>query len=227
MRTLMSSRDPIPTSVFLRPIGSPVALGLSGLVAASLVLSGLELGWIASNQRGGAGLILVAFAFPLQFAASMLAFVARDGAVGAALGILAGTWLSTGLTYLSSEPGSRSGALGLLLLASCTVLASAAAAAATGKLAPALVFLLSALRFALSGVYELGGGAFWQHAAGIVGLIVVALAAYTMAAAVLEDARGTTVLPLGRRGRGASALGGPFDEQLRTVEHEAGVRTQL
>jgi succinate-acetate transporter protein len=219
----MSSRDGIPATVFLRPIGSPVALGLSGLVAASLVLSGLELGWIASNQRGGAGLILVAFAFPLQFAASMLAFIARDAAVGAAMGILAGTWLSTGLTYLSSAPGSRGGALGLLLLASCTVLACAAAAAATGKLAPALVFLLAALRFALSGVYELGASEFWQDAAGVVGLVVVALAAYTMAAAALEDALGTTVLPLGRHGRGAA----PLDEQLKTVEHEAGVRQQL
>src|SRR3954453_3642375 len=151
-RAPMSSRDGIPATVFLRPIGSPVALGVSGLVAASLVLSGLELGWIASNQAGGAGLLLLAFPFPLQFAASLLAFIARDAAVGTALGILAGTWMATGLTYLSSAPGSRSGALGLLLLASCTVLASAAAAAATGKVAPALVFALSALRFGLSGV---------------------------------------------------------------------------
>src|SRR3954470_11479251 len=210
----MSSRDGIPTTVFLRPIGSPVALGLSGLVAASLVLSGLELGWIAGNQRGGAGLILVAFAFPLQFAAAMLAFVARDGAVGAAMGILAGTWVSTGLTYLSSAPGSRGGALGLLLLASCTVLALAAVAAATGKLAPALVFGLSALRLALSAVYQLGGSEFWQDVAGVVGLIVVVLAAYTMAAAALEDACGTTRLPLGRRGQA-------------DVEYEAGVRAQL
>jgi succinate-acetate transporter protein len=208
----MSYREGIPARVFLRPIGSPLALGMAGLVGASLVVSGLELGWIASNQRGGAGLMLVAFAFPLQFAASLLAFAARDGAAGTALGILAGTWLATGLTYLSSGADATSGALGLLLLASAAALACTAAGTATGKLVPALIFVLVALRFAGAGIHELGGGEFWQDAAGIVGLVVVALAGYTVAAAVLEDARGSTVLPLARRER---------------VEQEPGVRAQL
>jgi len=223
----MSFHDGTPARVFLRPIGSPVPLGLSGLVGASLVLSGLELGWLAGSQQGAVGIVLLAFAFPLQFSASLLAFAARDGVLGAALGILAGTWLTTGLIYVGSGPGSRSGALGLLLLAATVVLASAAAAAATGKLAPALVFMLASLRFALSGVYELGGGTFWQDAAGIVGLVIVALAAYTMAMAALEDARGTPMPALGRRARGESALAAPFREQVAGVEHEPGVRQQL
>ena len=43
----------------------------------------------------------------------------------------------------------------------------------------------------------------------------------------LEDARGSTVLPLGRRGAGAAALHGGLDAQIAGVEHEAGVRQQL
>ena len=208
----MSARDGIPATVFLRPVGSPVGLGLGGLVGASLVVSGLELGWVATDQRGAVGLILVGFAFPLQSVASLLAFWARDGAIGTALGVLSGTWLATGLTFLSSGASTTSGALGLLLFASAAVLTCAAAAAASGKLAPAVLFVLVSLRFVAAGIHELGGGGFWKHLAGVLGLVVVALAVYTLLAAVLEDARGEGVLPIGRR---------------RRVEHEPGVRKQL
>jgi uncharacterized protein len=200
-------------TVFLRPIGSPVALGLSGLVSASLVASGLELGWVAVDERAHAAIAILAFAFPLQFLASILAFLARDGAAGTVMGVLAGTWLATSLVWLTSAAGSVSGSLGLLLLASAWLLAAGAVAVSTGKVLPALVFLIEAVRFALTGIHELGGSKFWQDASGVAGLVVVALAGYTVLAAALEDARGATVLPRGRRGTAATP--------------EPGVRSQL
>jgi succinate-acetate transporter protein len=209
----MIDPDGPPTRVYLRPIGSPVALGLSGLLAASLVVSGLELGWIAAADRHQVAIVLVAFAFPLQLVASLLAFAARDGAVGTALGVLAGTWLTIGLDWLASPPAVTSDTLGLFLLATAGLLAAAAAAAATGKLLPGLVFATAALRFALVGVYDLSRVLAWQHVAGVVGLVVVALAGYAMLAAVLEDARGRDVLPLGRR--------------TERLDGEPGVRSQL
>jgi succinate-acetate transporter protein len=205
--------EPNTTTIFLRPIGTPVALGLSGLVAASLVASGLELGWVSAGERPLVAIVFLAFAFPLQGLASILAFLARDGAVGTAMGVLAGTWLATGLTYLATPPGSTSDTLGLLLLAAGGLLAAAAAAAASGKLVPAAVFATEALRFALIALYELSGAEVWQNLGGVVGLVVVALAGYAMLAAVLEGAHGRTVLPLGRRGG--------------RVEREPGVRAQL
>lgn len=211
--TTAAGSEAPPATVFLRPIGSPVALGLSGLVVASLVASGVELGWVAVDERTHAAIAVLAFAFPLQFAASLLAFAARDGAVGTANGILSGAWLATSLVWLTSLPGSVSGSLGLLLIAAAGVLAGAGVAAATGKVLPALVFLLEALRFVLAGIHELGGTEFWQNAAGVVGLGVVALAGYTMLAVTLEDAKDRTVLPIGRRGPGP--------------EPEPGVRRQL
>jgi uncharacterized protein len=202
-----------PATVFLRPLGSPVSLGLAGLVAASLVASGIELGWVVPGERALVGIVFVAFSFPLQGLASVLAFIARDAGVGTAMGILAGTWLATGLVYIVTPPGSTTDALGLLLLASGGLLAAAAAGAAGGKLVPAAVFGVEALRFAVIGVYELSAVSFWQDLGGIVGLVVVALAGYAMLAAVLEASRGRTVLPLGRRGGG--------------VEQEPGIRPQL
>jgi hypothetical protein len=190
-----------------------VGLGLSGLVAASLVASGLELGWVASLERPQVAIVFIAFAFPLQGGASALAFLARDTAVGTALGVLAATWLATGLEYLISAPGSTSPTVGLLLLAAGFLLAASAAGAAVSKRMPAAVFAAEALRFVLIGIHELGAGKFWQDAGGVVGLLVVVLAGYTMLAAVLEAARGATTLPLGRHGS--------------TPTTEPGVRPQL
>jgi hypothetical protein len=42
-----ADHDSLPARVFLRPIGSPLTIGLSGLAVASLVASGLALRWIS------------------------------------------------------------------------------------------------------------------------------------------------------------------------------------
>ncbi|MGH2928254.1 MAG: hypothetical protein ACRDL8_08630, partial [Solirubrobacteraceae bacterium] len=110
-------------SIFLRPIGSPLTLGTSGLAIASLVQSGLDLGWVSPRETALSGLILIAVPFVLQLIASLLAYVARDGATGAALGVLATTWLAMGLVHVVSGSSAPSGALGLLLVAAGGTLA--------------------------------------------------------------------------------------------------------
>lgn len=39
------------TRIVVRPIGSPTALGLYGLAAATLVVAGQQLGWPAAKHR--------------------------------------------------------------------------------------------------------------------------------------------------------------------------------
>ncbi len=56
---------------------------------------------------------------------------------------------------------------------------------------------------------------------------VFGLAVYAAAAMAIEDAQGSTLLPVGRRDRGASSMGGNLHEQLERLEREAGVREQL
>lgn len=53
-------------SIFLRPIGAPVALGFFGLAAATLVVGGFELGWIAEDQQHEVGLVLITVPFVLD-----------------------------------------------------------------------------------------------------------------------------------------------------------------
>jgi uncharacterized protein len=101
-----------------------------------------------------------------------------------------------------------------------------AAAAAAGKLVPAAVLGTTAVRFALTGVYELTASGGWQDAAGIVGLLLCGLGLYAALAMALEDALGKTCF----RSAGVVSGGNPWgtlEAQVARVEHEAGVRNQL
>ncbi len=210
--------------VVLRPIGSPLTVGMSGLVVASIVQSGLDLGWVAKTQTKDVGLILLAVPFVLQLLACVFSYLARDGAAGAALGVLATTWLGLGLVHITSRPGQVSGALGLLLLGAGAALAASSLAVGAGKLLSGLVFLIAAVRFGLAGIYEFSAVSVWQDVAGIVGLVVTGLALYSVLAFELEGQRRSPVLPTFRRGRGRLAVDAGADQQVDGLAHEAGVR---
>jgi succinate-acetate transporter protein len=197
---------------------------MSGLAIASLVESGLALGWVPSSEAVQAGLILIAVPFVLQLLASIFSYLARDGAGGAATGVLATTWLALGLSHVTAGTGKTTAVIGLLLVAAGGVLALSAMAIGVGKPLLAAVFGLAALRFGLAGVYELSGTAFWQDIAGVLGLVVCAGAAYCLLAFELEGQQRQTVLPTLRRGRGALALSDGADGQMDGVAREAGVR---
>jgi uncharacterized protein len=201
--------------VFLRPLANPLPLGFLALAAATLLVSGLQVEWLQPLDGRDVGLILIAFVFPLQLVSSVFGFLARDVVAATGMGILAGTWLSVGLIRLTGEPGSTSDALGLFLLIAAVAMLIPAGAAATGKVAPLVVLGTTALRFAVTGLYELTAGDGWKMLAGIVGLVLGALAVYTALAMALEDVLHRTVLPVGRRG------------SARGVGEEAGVREQL
>lgn len=213
--------------VVLRPIGNPLPIGFLALAAATLLVSGLQLGWLKPSDGKSVALILVAFVFPLQLLSSIFGFLARDVVAGTGMGVLAGSWLSIALVMLTSPPGSTSDALGLFLLIAAVAMLVSATTAATAKLVPAAVLATTALRFATTGMYQLTASSSWKHTAGIVGLVLCALAVYAALAMALEDAARATRLPLGRRGSGRDAFAGGLAEQVQSIEHEAGVRQQL
>src|SRR4051812_29386204 len=214
-------------SITLRPVASPVSLGLFGLAAATLVMSGLQLGWVEPSEGRTASFVLMGFAFVAQLLASLVAMSARDGVVATAMGVLSLTWLVFGLTLFTSTPGSTSDALGLFLVFSGAAMVLTALTASMGKVVPALVFATAGLRFLFTAVYEFSASGAWKRVSGIVGLILFALAMYTAWAAQLEDATGKTVLPIGRRNTGAVALEGSLLEQTGRIRNEPGVRRML
>src|SRR4051812_47453037 len=100
------------TRIMLRPIANPLPLGFLALAGGTLVVSALQLGWIASTEGKNVGLILVAFVVPLQILTSIFGYLGRDIAAGTGMGILSGTWLSIALVKLENPPGATSDALG-------------------------------------------------------------------------------------------------------------------
>lgn len=213
-----------PVRVLLRPLGNPLPLGMAGLAAATVVLSGQQLHWLPTALSAQVGLVLVLFAVPAQLLACVLAFLVRDAPTGAGIGVQAVTWLTAGVLIAISPPGSRSPVLGMLLFVAAAGVLISAVSAAAGKPVPAAVLGLTAVRYAVTGVYEYSGGTGWETAAGWIGIVLGAMALYTGLAADLENARRRSVLPLLRRGRArlAAERGGPGE-----VATEPGVREQL
>lgn len=213
--------------VRLRPVASPTSLGLFGLAAATLTLAGLQLGWVAPSEGKHVAIVLVAFAAMAQLVSSIIAFGARDGTVATVMGVLSLTWLSVGLVMFTSPPGSRSPALGLFLLLSGIALVLSGVTAALSKVAASMVFVTAGLRIALTGAYHLSGADWVQSAAGLVGLLLFLMAVYVAFASELEDATGSSPLPLGRRGKGREAMHGSLMEQAKEIATEPGVRKRL
>lgn len=140
--------DHLPVRVLLRPIGTPLPLGLAGLAIAALVASGLDLGWVPARETAQVGLVLLAVPTVLQLLASIFSYLSRDGAAGTGFGVLASSWLAQGLIHVAS-PRGLSATLGLLLLIVAGVLWLTAITLVQAKLVPALAVTLAATHFAL------------------------------------------------------------------------------
>ena len=215
------------TRVVVRPVGTPLPLGFLALFTGSVVLAAPELQWVSPAQSHVIAIALLGFVAPLQGLACVFGLLARDPVAASGIGVLAGTWTTTGVSLLASPPGSTSPGLGVLLVVAAGALLLPAGVAATSKGGAGLVIAAAAVRFAISGGYELTGAPGWQHAAGIAGLVVAGLAGYGATAFELESALGHTVLPVLRRQRGRRAVSGRLGDQVADIAHEAGVREQL
>jgi succinate-acetate transporter protein len=181
--------DLAQTRVVIRPVADPLPLGFLALAGGTLLVSGLQLGWLPAGQGQDVALVLLAFVFPLQLLASVFGFLSRDVVPATGMGLLSGIWLSIGLVTLTSPPGATSDALGLFLLLAAAAMLVPFAAALAGKPIPAAVLGTTALRFALTGLYQLTAGSGWKHAAGLVGLVLCAVAVLAALTLALTDAR--------------------------------------
>lgn len=215
------------TRVVLRPMANPLSLGMLGLAFATVVFSGVELGWVPAASAHTLAVAVLVFTVPVQFVSCVFGFLTRDMVAASGMGVLAGTWGATALSTLGSPPGSTSPALGLILAVSATAILMPVIGAARSKLLAAAVMTGTALRWAVTAGYEFGGGEAWKVTAGGVGVALGVLALYSSLAFEIEDQTRKTVLPTFRRGAGAVAMTGDLADQVTSVANEAGVRKQL
>jgi uncharacterized protein len=180
----------------------------------------------ASEGRELFVMVLVAVV-PVQVVLAILAFLSRDTAGGTTLGLFGATWAAVAVTGISVLAGSPSSALGTYLAADAAVIGLLALAALVGNPAFAVILGIGCVRFALNGGYELSASTDLERAAGWVGLVLCALAAYAGLAFLLEDGRKKPVLPMLRPGAARNVLEHDFSAQLEAIEHEPGVRGGL
>ncbi len=217
----------VATTVTLRPIATPLPISLLALAVGSFILAGSQLHWVPQAQGHPIAICLLCFVAPLQLTGFIFGVLSRDESAAAGIAVLSGTWVSIGVVTLVQPIGSRSAGLGLLLVAAATALAVPAAISVSSKPLMTGVLLLTAARFALTGVYELGAGSAWRTATAVVGLVVSAVAVYAAAAFGLENAQRRAVLPIGRRNLRSSASPRSTPDPVGPVAYDAGVRSEL
>jgi uncharacterized protein len=214
------------TRIVLRPIGSGLPLGFYSFAIGMLLLACTAVGWIPAAEQHEVGMLLMAFVFPLQLVATVMAFLARDTLGATTLGLFTTSWLALGWSDLAAADGSRSVAIGIYLFGFATIAVVLALMSTLGKPLFSVLLSISAARMVLNGVYEIGSAHAFDKAAGWVALALSAFAIYGGSALALEDAQQREVLPLFRRGSARAAFEG-VDAQLSRLEAEAGVRQQL
>lgn len=211
----------------LRPVVSPLPLGLLALAVATFAMAGVQLSWLAPAQAPEVGLLVLVLAVPLQAVSSIFGFLARDPAAATGMALQAAGWFAIGLGTYTGRPGQPSPALGLVLLGAATVLLVPVITAARGKVLASAVMALTSLRFYLTAAAELTASTAWQTAAAVAGLVLAATALYAGLAFELEDSAHTTLLPTFRRREAEVAMTGDTPAELSGVEHEAGIRRTL
>jgi succinate-acetate transporter protein len=99
----MESQMP-PGRIVLRPFGSPLPLGLFSFGVGMLLLAAETAGWVPRGQTMQVGILIASFVFPLEGAAAIIAFLARDTLAATVLGLFATSWLCSGLILISRRP---------------------------------------------------------------------------------------------------------------------------
>ena len=156
-----------------------------------------------------------------------MAFFARGTTGATALGLFTTSWLTIGALLITSEPASTSRALAYFLVYISAVVGVLAATSIAGKPLLAIILTVSGVRAVLGALFEFTGNTTFEHVGGAVAFVISGLALYGGAAFLLEDARQREVLPLFRRGDARDAIEGGLSDQLRGLDTEAGLRTQL
>ncbi|MGB8961133.1 MAG: GPR1/FUN34/YaaH family transporter [Pseudonocardiaceae bacterium] len=225
--TLDGLRPADATRIVLRPLASPLPLGFLALFVGSLLASAMQLRWVPVTAGHQLVIGVLALTVPLQVIACLYGFLCRDVVASTGMGVLAGTWATLGVIVLTSAPGTTSPGLGILLVVAAGAILVPTVAALASKAVASLVLFLAAVRFAISGGYELTASPGWRYAAGVCGIVVAGLALYAALASEVDSATRRSLLPMLRPAQGRRAVSGRLTDQVTTLGREAGVRQQL
>jgi succinate-acetate transporter protein len=175
------------------PGATPLPITFVGLAIASTLYAGFETGFLPKADFQTIGWLVLAIPVPMQVLAAVWGLVRGELAAATGSAVLAATWLGIALATLHTSPGEpgRSKAEALMLFVSAAaLLISVTTELIDRKWAPALVLLVTAVRFATTGVSGLTHAQSWATAAGVVGFVVGAMALAGAFAVELRSALG-------------------------------------
>jgi hypothetical protein len=92
--------------VNLSPIATPLPLTFLGLLLATTILAGLELGWISGSDTPLAGWVLLGVPMPLQVIAAIFGFHGRSATAATGSSVLAAAWLGISLALINAKDGA-------------------------------------------------------------------------------------------------------------------------
>lgn len=213
--------------IVLRPVASSAPVAFYAFGVGTVLYSALQLQWVPQTQGRSIAFLLLAFVGPLETVAALIGYAARDAGMATAMMIFGCSWLGLGLELLNAPPGSRSATVGIFLLMIAAVVLMVGTAAVRTRPLLAVLALLATARYALSGVFQVAGGPNVEHAAGWLGMPIIAISLYGGTAFLLEEAMRKQILPVGRRHGAAAALEGDLGPQVESLSREAGVRHLL
>jgi uncharacterized protein len=212
------------TRIVLRPIGSPMPLGFFTVAIDSVLVSALQWGLLPAVDRQAVALIVFP-AFVVQVIVGIFAFYGRDSIAATLMMSFATTLLVDALLFYANPPGAT-GALGIFFVV-FGVFAAFMLASALPKRALAAVLVVAVPRFLIAGIADIVGSQALAQAGAVLGFLLAAVALYTAFALLMEDSRGSEVLPIGRLAMARHATHGNLAMQLRDIERQAGVRRTL
>lgn len=173
---------------------SPLPLGFLALFTATTVYAFVQVGWLPEDDALPIAVGVLAVTVWAQVVSAILGFATGNTTVGTSMGVLAGTWAAVAVTTLVTGSVAPNDALGVILLCSGTAMLIPALAGSAPPIA-AVVMVVTAIRFLVTGIAEIVGTRMWLTVAGIIGLVLAVISFYA-ALALEASSTGRARLPL-------------------------------
>ncbi len=217
----------IPVQIVLRPYASSIRLAAFAFAIGNALYSAFLLHWIPPSEARLLAFMLLAFVAPLEIGPSLIAFLARDGGGATAFAIFGAAWVVQGLALLNGPPPAISHATAAFLFCLAICLLMLTIVTFKGKPLLGAVLAVAIVRACGAAALALTDKSWLSVATAWCGLLLALLAFYSGLAFLEEDVTQSLSPLTFRTGEAKSAMEGKLEDQVSTIEKEAGVRKQL
>jgi succinate-acetate transporter protein len=158
---------------------TPLPITFLGLTIATTIYAGVETRILPRADLHTIGWLVLAIPVPMQFLPSIWGWIRGELAAATGSAVLGATWLALALATITGPvgaPGPSKAESLFLFAAAAGLVISVATECVDRKFVGAVVLLVAACRFALTGVAGLTHEQSWATTAGIAGFVLAGVA---------------------------------------------------